>query len=204
MHKLRTFAVTAVLLAALFIGALPANASNYYVVRHGDTLFGIAARFNVSIYDVNAIYVGQHLVIPAPLSKPGYGYQPPPQYGPMPPKPGGFVQYGTSYTYYVVRPGDTLSGIAARFGVDPQAIMNANHIYNPNHIYVGQRLAIPKRGAIKFPHPRPPVGNIYIVQYGDNLFRIAARFHRDVYAIAKANGILNLNHIYAGMALVIP
>jgi len=36
------------------------------------------------------------------------------------------------------------------------------------------------------------------------LFGIAARYRRDVYAIAKANGLLNLNYIYVGQALIIP
>jgi Tol biopolymer transport system component len=47
------------------------------------------------------------------------------------------------YTYYTVRPGDTLMSIAWRFGVSQEAIMRANNISNPNFIYVGQRLVIP-------------------------------------------------------------
>ncbi len=50
---------------------------------------------------------------------------------------------------YVVRPGDTLSRIAARYGVRGgwQAIYRANtsRISNPNRIYVGQRLVLPRR-----------------------------------------------------------
>lgn len=45
---------------------------------------------------------------------------------------------------YIVRNGDTLSEIAARFGTSVQAIMQANpQIQNPNLIYAGQRLVIP-------------------------------------------------------------
>lgn len=47
-------------------------------------------------------------------------------------------------TVYVVKAGDTLAKIAARFGVSVQAILNANpSIRNPNVIYIGQRLVIP-------------------------------------------------------------
>jgi LysM repeat protein len=44
---------------------------------------------------------------------------------------------------YVVARGDTLAGIATRFGVTLQALAQANGIANPNLIYVGQQLAIP-------------------------------------------------------------
>jgi len=45
---------------------------------------------------------------------------------------------------------------------------------------------------------------IYVVQYGDTLAMIAARFGSSASAIASANKILNPNLIYAGQRLVIP
>lgn len=44
---------------------------------------------------------------------------------------------------YVVREGDTLSAIAARFGVAEEAILKANGITDPNRLFVGQELVIP-------------------------------------------------------------
>jgi LysM repeat protein len=44
----------------------------------------------------------------------------------------------------------------------------------------------------------------YVVQPGDNLFRIALRFNTTVQAIATANNIANPNLIFAGQTLVIP
>ena len=44
---------------------------------------------------------------------------------------------------YVVREGDTLSGIAARFDVTEDAILRANGLQNPDRIFVGQELVIP-------------------------------------------------------------
>ena len=52
------------------------------------------------------------------------------------------VSLGLSRTYIVVA-GDTLSGIAKRFGVTLSALISANHITNPNLIYIGQVLTIP-------------------------------------------------------------
>jgi LysM repeat protein len=114
--------------------------------------------------------------------------------------------------YYVVRPGDTLTAIAWRYGMTTWAIARANGIWNPNYIYAGQVLVIPY-----VPGPFPPVppyppgpipGPIYQcavrVNYGDTLIAIAARLRTDVWTLARANGIYNLNWIYAGQWLRIP
>lgn len=47
-------------------------------------------------------------------------------------------------------------------------------------------------------------GFYHVVQYGETLGRIAARYGTNVWAIAAANNIYNLNHIYAGQVLLIP
>ena len=44
---------------------------------------------------------------------------------------------------YVVREGDTLSGIAARFSVTEDAILDANDLTEPDRIFVGQELIVP-------------------------------------------------------------
>ncbi len=48
------------------------------------------------------------------------------------------------------------------------------------------------------------VGTVYIVQRGDTLYRIAARYGSTVDAIAATNGIANPNRIYVGQRLTIP
>jgi putative chitinase len=174
-------------------------------------LFSIAVRFNVGIsdlatlnhvYDVNTIYVGEILVLPNPLP-PGYYTTNPiytPPTGTTPPT------FTTSFIY-TVQPGDFLSAIASRFGTTPQAILAANlaTIEDPNVLFVGQVLVIPNASAATpLPPPSTFHGNFYIVQPGDNLFGIAAHFNRNVYDIARVNGILDLNRIFAGTALLIP
>ncbi len=97
---------------------------------------------------------------------------------------------------YVVRRGDTLIGIARRFGVSPFTLASINHIFNLNLIFSGMRLIIPRANQI------PPT-QVYIVRPGDTLTGIAIRFHTSVMALAIANNIPNPNLIFAGMRLVI-
>jgi len=60
----------------------------------------------------------------------------------------------TCKAIYKVHRGDTLSAIAARYGVSTKAIQKCNHIKNRNRIRVGQRLCIP--GKRIPPQPQPP------------------------------------------------
>jgi LysM repeat protein len=96
---------------------------------------------------------------------------------------------------HIVRRGETLYSIARRYGVNMWTIAHANGITNPNRIYVGQRLVIPTG---------QPTGTVHVVQPGETLTRIALRYGVGVWAIARANGITNLNHIYVGQRLTIP
>ena len=57
--------------------------------------------------------------------------------------PGGGQPPSGICSYYLVRPGDYLNSIAARYGTTWQAIAQVNRLYNPNVIYTGMRLAIP-------------------------------------------------------------
>jgi LysM repeat protein len=58
---------------------------------------------------------------------------------------------------YVVRPGDSLSAIAAQFDVPVEALAEANGISDPNVIKVGQQLVIPGPTAIPTDTPVPTV-----------------------------------------------
>jgi len=54
-------------------------------------------------------------------------------------------------------------------------------------------------------HPvRAQGGGTYVVQQGDNLFRISLKFNTTVAALQQANGITNVNLIYVGQVIRIP
>lgn len=54
------------------------------------------------------------------------------------------------------------------------------------------------------PPVRPGDAVYHVVQWGENLTRIANRYGTTVWAIAQANGIWNVNYIRAGQVLLIP
>lgn len=47
-----------------------------------------------------------------------------------------------SSVYYIVKSGDTLSGIAAKYGTNYKALATLNGINNPNKIFMGQKIRI--------------------------------------------------------------
>jgi putative chitinase len=101
----------------------------------------------------------------------------------------------------VVQPGENLFRIALRYGTSVEAIAQANGIANASQIYVGQRLTIPAGGQ---PAPPSPGATTYVVQPGDNLFRIALRYNMSHLRLAEYNGIANPSNIYVGQVLRIP
>jgi lysozyme len=110
-------------------------------------------------------------------------------------------------TFHIVGPGEYLAQIARYYGVTPQAIATANGLANANLIYPGQRLFIPNPFPATSPAPAPTApttGTYYTVRYGDTLGRIARYFGTTVQALAQANRLYNVNHIFAGQVLYIP
>ncbi|KAH0795470.1 LysM peptidoglycan-binding domain-containing protein [Histomonas meleagridis] len=107
---------------------------------------------------------------------------------------------GASVTTYTVKSGDTLSGIAVKFGVTVSQLCSWNGISNPNLIYVGQVLKVSASSG----GGSSGSYTTYTVKSGDTLSAIAARYGTTVSAICSLNGISNANLIYVGQVLKIP
>lgn len=146
-------------------------ATGTYTVQPGDTLSGIAAKFGTTyqtlaaingIGDPNKIWAGQVLKVTG--------------------------QASPQNTYYV-QAGDTLSGIAAKFGTTVSALVQANGISNPNVIYVGQKIILGGSSSV------------YTVKPGDTLSGIASAHGTTWQALAQKNGIANPNIIYVGQTI---
>ena len=98
----------------------------------------------------------------------------------------------TSGTYTVVK-GDTLSGIAGKFGTTYQYLAQINGIANPNIIFPGQVLKINAGTVASVP--------TYTVVRGDTLSGIASHYGTTYQKLAQINGIANPNIIYTGQII---
>jgi LysM repeat protein len=129
-----------------------------YVVKAGDTLFGIA-RTNqttvatlVSINNIanpNRIFVGQRLRLQAQAGDTPASGAPatPPTSSSSPPLEQLVVRNSGGTTEYVVKAGDTLLRIAFANGTTVSNLVSENSLTNPNRIFIGQRLRVPAGSA---------------------------------------------------------
>ena len=97
------------------------------------------------------------------------------------------------YITYVIQPGDTLSGIAQRYGTTVSVLAQLNGISDPDKIYAGNTLKVPESGTNSGSSPQ-----YYTIQAGDTLSGIALRFGTTVSTLARLNGISDPDKIYTG------
>jgi LysM repeat protein len=189
-----------------------------YTVRPGETLASIAEKFQTEVQTLRElnfllddnIFAGQVLSVPYVEGMTAEG-------APTPSP--------TPFTY-VVEVGDTLSSIAAGFGVAPGTLIEVNNILDPNNLAVGTPLLIPgyvnpgaesdgstatgADGAETDATGSTATGGtsgasvVHIVQPGESLGQIATEYGVDPVALAQANNIANGNLIRVGQQLVIP
>lgn len=107
-------------------------------------------------------------------------------------------------TTHRVRSGETLSGIASRYGVTTQAIMRYNGLTD-YLIVPGQTSHIPSGKDISPPpaNPSPASSGYHVVQAGETLGSIASRYGISLTALKQANSLTG-DIIYIGQALRIP
>jgi len=157
-----------------------------HVVQAGDTLLGIAQQYGVDyrallaandIKDPDILYVGQVLTVPASVPTPASGTR-----------------------THIVRAGETLLGIAVQYGVVYKELLEANAIVNPDRIYVGQVLTIPASAPVS----TPPAVHMHIVQAGETLLGIAARYGVAYETLLRINAVADPDRIYVGQVLIIP
>jgi LysM repeat protein len=119
------------------------TAAGTYIVQEGDSLSLIAQKLNVKtedlvaingLQDAKVIYIGQELKVP--------GAAPVADTTPRPPA-GAQVSDTSGGKTHTVASGETISGIAAKYGVAARDLIHANDLDDPDHVTVGQVLKIP-------------------------------------------------------------
>jgi LysM repeat protein len=114
-------------------------------------------------------------------------------------------------TRYRVQSGDTVIGIAQKFGSSVKDIIQANDLSADGRLGVGQELVIPVAGPmggaapVLTPTPTATGGALmYVVRTGDTISSIAQRYHSTIDWIFKANNIKAGDVLRIGQALLIP
>lgn len=193
--------LAAVCLPVLLLGAAapsPVFARAEHVVAPGETLSWIALHYGVSIHelvtrnrlvDEDHIEAGQRLIIEGGGDAVAASYSPVPQ--------------GSGRTY-VVRAGDSLSGIADHYGLSPASLAARNGLGNLDHIIVGQVLTIDGAAAAAVPAAPGANQKTHTVQPGETLSGIADSYGLFADAVAAVNGIARPDHVVAGTRLIIP
>jgi len=100
-------------------------------------------------------------------------------------------------TDHVVSPGDTVSGLAAKYGVPTSSIIATNDLDARATIYIGEHLAIPTSS------PQPTYVT-HVVVRGDTAWDLAAAYGVTVSDLRRANSLNVAATIRIGQSLVIP
>ncbi len=101
---------------------------------------------------------------------------------------------------HTVRAGETLSGIAARYGTTVTALATTNGLRDPDRIHAGSRLRIPGAGGGSRPNAATsrPSSHVHLVRPGDTLSGIAARYGVPLAGVLKANRLSATALIHPG------
>ncbi len=111
----------------------------------------------------------------------------------------------TGLTTYLVAAGDTLSGIALRFGTDVATLVRLNRLPHADHLKVGEALVVPAQPTVRPPAPPAPRTTVsYTVKAGDTLWDIAARTGTTADALIAANHLAKDAVIVPGQVLLVP
>lgn len=149
----------------------------YYTVKAGDTLYGIANAYGLSVDELksmnglknNNLSIGQLLLVSGV----------------------GEIVEGTDYDTYVVKSGDNLYAIARRYGVTVDKLKDINNL-SSNLLSVGQKLLVPKNDNKK-----------YVVKAGDSLYKIAGENGTTVTDLINLNELSTTN-LSIGQVLYLP
>lgn len=171
-----------------------ASATSTYTVQRGDTLWGIAQSFQLSIKELkranhlhsNSIHIGQKLDIPSSsnLSK--------------------TRELAQKRANYLIKQGDTLWSLSQRFGVSINTLVQANGLTNEHNLTAGEKLYIPDLTyrQTRIARQKAKGGHQRIIHYqvnkGDSLWDISQKFQVGLNQLMSWNNLSEKDLLHPG------
>ncbi len=159
----------------------------FHRVKGGETLSGIAEKYGIRLAALcrlnnisrnSTLRVGQKLKVPEST--------------------GG--RTAVSYAYHTVRRGETLSGIAEKYGIRLAALCRLNNISRNSTLRVGQKLKVPEstggRTAVSYAY--------HTVRRGETLSGIAEKYGARLAALCRLNNLSTKSTLRIGKKLKVP
>ncbi len=97
---------------------------------------------------------------------------------------------------YIIKPYDSLLSIANMCNTDPKTIMEINELENYGDLREGMEILIPKNKEEYF--------NVYVIEKGDSLYKIAQKYNINPTLLANLNGLDMNDYIYPSQEILIP
>ncbi|HHW72310.1 MAG TPA: LysM peptidoglycan-binding domain-containing protein [Firmicutes bacterium] len=172
-------AIPAILIVLMLSMGAAAGAPQYHTTAKGDTVYGLAQRYGVTVAEFlefnpglipENLRVGQKLLIP--------------------------VQ--TLWSYHVVQPGDNSRSLAAQYRVPEDLLLQANRL-SAEELAVGTMIRIP----MHFYLGESAARKQHTVEIGDTLFKLALQYKVSLKELVEWNNLQDPNQITAGQVLIV-
>lgn len=160
-----------------------------YKVKAGESIGSLAKRYNLSneqlatlnkLSPTGTLYLGQSIKVPLHAAIEADEKQDKPTSS----RTSKSTKQDT--VSYSVKSGDTLSKIASRYNLSNEELAKLNKISATSMVIVGQKLNVPD---IDVADEAPEQPSSYVVQSGDTLTRVAAKFDMTPQQLAEINGL---------------
>ncbi|MFZ9849345.1 MAG: LysM peptidoglycan-binding domain-containing protein [Vulcanococcus sp.] len=103
-----------------------------------------------------------------------------------------------------VKPGETLSEIAERYGTSVERLMQLNGLRSPQDLWAGSRIQVPGAGGSSGRGGAGTGAGNYTVKSGETLSEIAERYGTSVERLMQLNGLRTAQDLWAGSRIQVP